>query len=334
VPADFQDIIPPGGLGFSSSQFFPSRPAGGYLRQSDGSFAMAARGCWSHFEGDGQPTVNVPELGFEAANRLTGMDVGYRAVAFYAMGNEYGGSVQYLGVEGGGGVAVPGEVLSGGACVDYYHPLYHVKFSSYTDTVIHSNAARGRGVLVLQPIDTLKLGLKAAYTWADVIQTKTLTPAAGMRALYEPAGVPLAAGLEGAWMKASPSSHGETGPSYDSLYLGGGLGLRLPVLFVGAEVQRTAWGSNYGASRSELTRLSLNAGAEVNVGVAHIRAGFLRAVDKGMEGSADTVQCYTGGLGLDLEGFWVDVAYNLEMPGRSAYEHMLQVSVKFEGAGD
>jgi hypothetical protein len=334
LPADFQDIVPLGALGIAGRQIFPSRPAGGYLRQSDGSFALAARGCWSHFEGNGQATVNVPELGFEAANRLTGLDVGYRAVAFYGMGNQYGGSAQYLGVEGGAGVAVPGEILSGGACVDYYHPMYHVKYGSFFDTTYHSNAARGRGALVLQPIDTLKLGLKAGYTWADIMQTRTLTPAAGMRALYEPAGVPLAAGLEAAWMKATPYHHGETGSSYDSLYLGGGLGLRLPVLFLGAEVQRTAWGSNNTDARAEHSRLSLNFGAEVNFGVAHVRAGFLQATGKGSEGYADTLRCYTGGLGFDLEGLWVDVAYNLEVPGRSAYEHMLQLSVKFTGAGD
>ncbi len=334
LPVDFQDIVPIGALGYPGSQIFPSRPAGGYIRQNDGSFALAARGCWSHYEADGGPTVNVPELGFEGANRLSGVDVGYRAVAFYGMGNQYGGSAQYFGDEAGAGFAVPGPFLSGGACVDYYHPMYHVKAGSFYDTTIHSNAARGRGALVLQPIDTLKLGLKAAYSWSDVMQTKTLTPAAGMRALYEPAGVPLAAGLEAAWMKATPYEDNVAGSTYDSLYLGGGLGLRLPVLFIGAEVQRTTWGMNYTDTREQYTRLSLNAGAEVNIGAAHIRAGYLQAVDKGSEGYADTLRCVTAGLGLDLDGFWVDAAYNFEVPDRNVYEHMLQVSVKFSGAGD
>ncbi|UCG42599.1 MAG: hypothetical protein JSU73_12170 [candidate division WOR-3 bacterium] len=335
LPNELLEFLPVRAVGYVEDRhIYPSRPSGGLLRTRSGGTANVFQGSWSHLEEKRRydsVTVNTPQLYFARAGEAGAIDWGADLLAFYAMASQRRNSAQFLGAGVGGGIAVPGDMLSFGANANYYHPWYRTASGQYSQTY-DGHAARANAAAVITALDTLRLGARAGYKWADVEKLDFYSPWAGLRALYAPTGVPLVAGAGVTWAVSHPTYPGYYDTKHDSLTLAAGAAFRIPVWLLGIEVHRTALGSTHGTGdRRENERLTFNLGSELSAGPAHVRAGAAFSLT-GTE-TRDTTMCYTGGLGLDLDRIWLDLAYNhIRKPGRYT-EHLVYLAAKVGDTG-
>jgi hypothetical protein len=335
LPNELLEFLPVRAIGYVGDEhIYPSRPSGAVLRTRSRGTASAFQGTWSHLEERRRydsATVNTPQLYLAHAGEAGPIDWGADLLAFYAMASERRSSAQFLGAGVGGGIAVPGDMLSFGANANYYHPWYRTASGEYSESY-DGHAARANAAAVLTALDTLRLGARAGYKWADVEELDFYSPWAGIRAVYEPTGVPLVAGAGATWAVWHPTYRYYYDTKEDSLTLAAGAAFRIPVWLLGIEVHRTALGATReSGNRRENERLTFNLGSELNVGPAHVRAGAALCLT-GTE-TRDTTMCYTGGLGLDLDGIWLDLAYNyIRSPARYT-EHLVYLAAKFGDSG-
>jgi hypothetical protein len=335
LPTELLEFLPVRAVGYvEDAHIYPSRPSGVLLRTRSGGTANAFQGSWSHLEQHHRYdsiTVNTPQLYFAHAGEAGPIDWGADLLAFYGMASERRSNAQFLGAGVGGGIAVPGDMLSFGANANYYHPWYRTAYREYSESY-DGHAARANAAAVLTALDTLRLGARAGYKWADVEELDFYSPWAGLRALYEPTGVPLVAGAGATWAISHPTYPDHYDTKDDSLTLAAGAAFRIPVWLAGIEVHHTTLGWTYGdGDRRENERLTFNLGSELSVGQAHVRAGAALCLT-GTE-TRDTTICYTGGLGLDLDGLWLDLAYNYIRRPERYTDHLVYLAAKFGDAG-
>jgi len=337
IPSEMYDFMVPNYY-TTGLEIFPyrARPAGGYMRSRGSGGATMFEGGWSNaglkYSEDSRQTMNTPQLAFGRAGSAGPVDYGFSAFGCYIMESEPGISGQLLGPGVGAGLVMPASAFSWGADVVYYHPVLHESWAG-GDTTLQGNVL-GPGVSFLaQPVDSLRFGLRGEYRYTRLAEATYESPWASLRGLFSRADIPVVAGVEATWTKTTLVS-GDTAST--GTFIGGaGLGLRIPVLFVGAEARYTMFGESAFDSVG-LRTLALQAGAEVSFGVSHLRLGYGRS---SMTYTGDTSKVnrafITGGFGIDLATGRMDLAYNYlphdpaQSYARKYTEHVLYLSFKF-----
>jgi hypothetical protein len=290
---------------------FASRPSGALWRYRS-TFAFAVKGAWSYATFNGSPfRINTQELDVAAAVPLGRLDIGLELPASLVNDTFYVRE-QFAFVGYRLGVVVPLRMMELGAVVSADWPHAFADIPPIVSGWISTGRREDYSLqAMLRPVDWLKLGAAGGHRKASTGAVFT-SPWAGLRAECRPKNLPFLSGFEAEWARLRTHQPTHEIDQMDSVGVGAGLGVRLAPLLAGAELhfaQRTHPEDTGAVLKPNLIT---NYGAELNLGKAQVRLGFLHSVRPVRIAPGTGFNTYTGtaGFGFDFASLRADVAWN------------------------